>query len=306
MNEVGVLGRFVKEFGKIVCMTQFNMYHHYTVDEHLVRSVGMLNQIENGDKEEELPILTDLFNKIRYRRALYVALLLHDVAKGQEEDHSILGARIANELCPRFGLSKVETEIVSWLIENHLVMSQMAQSRDLSDPNTIKDFANIVQSRERLMLLTILTVCDIRAVGPGVWNGWKRQLIRSLYLSTLPLLAGGYSDENLKSRVLYAKEKLKEKLTELSLSNIDNVIERHDDSYWIKTDLSQQVVHAKLLQDWDKGVHEFISSASFHDEGVATELTLVTKGVPRLLSKICWGMRELRCKYCWSPNINNY
>ena len=192
MNEAGVLGRFIPSFGKVVAMMQFNMYHHFTVDEHLIRSIGILSDIEHGRCAEELPVSTEIVHTIENRRALYVAMLLHDVAKGRQEDHSIAGARIARRVCPRMGLSPSETETVSWLIEHHLDMSLYAQSRDLSDPKTIEDFAAIVQSPERLKLLLVLTATDIRAVGPGVWNGWKGQLLRTLYYEAQSILAGGH------------------------------------------------------------------------------------------------------------------
>ena len=172
MNEFGVLGKFMRAFGKIVAMMQFNMYHHYTVDEHLVRCIGVLAEIERGSNPET-PLANELIHKLLpdSRKVLYVALFLHDIAKGRIEDHSIAGARVARRFCPRLGFSAAETETVAWLVENHLVMSSVAQSRDLSDRKTIENFAAVVQSVERLKLLCILTTADIRAVGPGVWNG---------------------------------------------------------------------------------------------------------------------------------------
>ena len=154
MNEAGVLGRFVPDFGRVVSMMQFNMYHHYTVDEHLLRCIGMLAEIERGDNKE-VALASDLMRTIQpqHRALLYVALFLHDIAKGRIEDHSIAGARIARRLCPRFGLSAAETETVAWLVEIHLVMSTVAQSRDLSDRKTIENFAAVVQSLERMKLL---------------------------------------------------------------------------------------------------------------------------------------------------------
>src|SRR6266404_4918860 len=191
MNETGVLGRFIPDFGRIVSMMQFNMYHHYTVDEHLLRCIGVLAEIESG-KHEEYGLANELARTIKpeHREMLYVALFLHDIAKGRIEDHSIAGARIARRLGPRFGLSPANTETVAWLIEQHLTMSSSAQSRDLSDRRTIENFSPIVQSLERMKLLTILTTADIRAVGPGVWNGWKAQLLRALYYETEPALSG--------------------------------------------------------------------------------------------------------------------
>src|ERR1700704_572900 len=182
MNEAGVLGRFVRAFGRIVAMMQFNMYHHYTVDEHLLRCIGVLSDIDAG-RTEDTKFANELMRTIqpRHRELLYVALFLHDIAKGRIEDHSIAGARVARHLCPRLGFSPAEIETVAWLIEVHLVMSSVAQSRDLSDRMTIENFSTVVQSVERMKLLTILTTADIKAVGPGVWNGWKAQLIRTLY-----------------------------------------------------------------------------------------------------------------------------
>ena len=210
MNETGVLGRFVRAFGRVVAMMQFNMYHHYTVDEHLLRCIGVLAEIERGSNEE-FALANDLMRKIlpEHRTLLYVALFLHDIAKGRIEDHSIAGARVARRFCPRLGLSPAETETVAWLVEQHLVMSTVAQSRDLSDRKTIENFAAVVQSLERMKLLTILTTADIRAVGPGVWNGWKAQLLRTLYYETEPVLTGGFSEVNRAQRVAMAQAELR-------------------------------------------------------------------------------------------------
>ena len=134
-----------------------------------------------------------------------MAAFLHDIAKGRPEDHSIEGARIARELCPRFGMSPAETDTVAWLIEQHLTMSSFAFSRDIGDPKTIRDFANIVQSPERLKLLLVLTIADIRAVGPSTWNGWKGQLLRGLYYEVEPVLAGGHTQLASRDRVAAAQ-----------------------------------------------------------------------------------------------------
>ena len=163
-------------------MMQFSMYHHYTVDEHLIRAIGVLSALRTGQIAGDHPLSRDILPSIKDIKVLTVALFLHDIAKGRPEDHSLAGAKVARRLCPRLGLSARETELVAWLVEEHLTMSRIAQSRDLADRRTIVDFAGIVQSMERLKLLLVLTVCDIRAVGPGVWNGWKGQLLRTLYL----------------------------------------------------------------------------------------------------------------------------
>src|SRR5262249_15657414 len=191
LNEAGVFGRLVPEFGRVVALMQFNMYHHYTVDEHLIRAVGNVAAIERGELKAEHPLASEIIKRIQSREALYCAILLHDIAKGLPGDHSDVGAAIAHSLCPRWGLSRADTDTVAWLVRNHLVMSDTAQRRDISDPKTVRDFVNVVQSPETLRLLLVLTVADIRAVGPGVWNGWKGQLLRELYAATETVFRGG-------------------------------------------------------------------------------------------------------------------
>src|SRR5262245_61139485 len=249
MNEAGVLGKFVRTFGRIVAMMQFNMYHHYTVDEHLLRCIGILADIEDG-RAEDAPFASELMRSIQpeHRTLLYVALFLHDIAKGRIEDHSIAGARVARRLCPRFGLSPAETETVAWLVEHHLVMSTVAQSRDLSDRVTIQNFAEVVQSVERLKLLTLLTVADIKGVGPGVWNGWKAQLIRTLYYETEPVLTGGFSELNRAQRVAAAQAELRDELKNWPPAEVEAYIARHYPAYWLKVDLPTKIAHAKFVR----------------------------------------------------------
>src|SRR5208282_4279859 len=238
MNEAGVLGEFVRAFGRIVAMMQFNMYHHYTVDEHLLRCNGVLNEIEHGGSRE-VAFASELMRTIlpQHRRVLYVALFLHDIAKGRIEDHSLVGARIARRLGPRFGLAPAETEMVAWLVENHLVMSTIAQSRDLSDRKTVENFSAVVQSLERMKLLTILTTADIRAVGPGVWNSWKAQLIKALYYETEPALTGGFSEVDRARRVAMAQAEFRADMADWAVAELDRYIARHYPAYWLKVDL---------------------------------------------------------------------
>ncbi|RYE88094.1 MAG: [protein-PII] uridylyltransferase, partial [Hyphomicrobiales bacterium] len=232
MNESGVLGKFVLDFGKIVALMQFNMYHHYTVDEHLIRAVGVMAEIANGGLVHELPLTHELLPHLNDTRLLYVALFLHDIAKGRPEDHSEAGARIARKFCPRLGLSPAETETVAWLVQHHLLMSEIAQARDIQDPETAKSFADIVQSPQRLALLMILTACDIRAVGPGVWTGWKGSLLRALYYATEPLLSGGHSHVTQRDRIEAAKQVLAEGLSPWPKDDVDAYLARHYDHYW--------------------------------------------------------------------------
>ena len=191
MNEAGVLGRFVPEFGRIVAQMQFNMYHSYTVDEHTLRAVGVIADIAAGRLGDDHPLAVSVMPLIADREALFLAMLLHDTGKGGVGGQEIAGARSARQACERLGLPRERIELIAWLVEHHLVMSDFAQKRDVSDPSTIAAFAQIVENPERLRLLLVLTVADIRAVGPGVWNGWKGQLMRELYNATEALFRGG-------------------------------------------------------------------------------------------------------------------
>jgi [protein-PII] uridylyltransferase len=287
MNEAGVLGQFVPAFGRIVAMMQFNMYHHYTVDEHLLRCIGVLSDIEAA-RTEDTKLANELMRSIqpRHRELLYVTLFLHDIAKGRIEDHSIAGARVARNLCPRLGFSPAETETVAWLIEVHLLMSTVAQSRDLSDRMTIENFSAAVQSVERLKLLTILTAADIKAVGPGVWNGWKAQLIRTLYYETEPVLTGGFSEVNRAQRVAVAQAELRAELTDWTGAEVDAYIALHYPAYWLKVDLPQKIAHARFLRSAAQAGKSLATSVAFPAARGVTELTVLAPDHPWLLSII--------------------
>ena len=286
MNEAGVLGRFIADFGRVVSMMQFNMYHHFTVDEHLIRTIGFLSGIERGKFAIEHPVSTEIVRTIDNRRALYVAAFLHDMAKGREEDHSIAGARIARELGPRFGLNASETETAVWLVEHHLAMSLFAQSRDLNDPKTLRDFAALVQSRERLKLLLLLTVADIRAVGPGVWTGWKGQLLRTLYFETEPLLGGGHLTLTRSERVARTQDALRGQLAGWPKKDLERFIERHYPSYWLRTDLNVIAEHAELIRDAEAHKEPIVTHIATDAFRGVTEITLLAPNHPRLLAMV--------------------
>lgn len=287
MNETGVLGHFIRAFGKIVSMMQFNMYHHYTVDEHLIRCIGFLQDIERGGIEE-FALASDLMRKTRpeHRAVIYIATLLHDVAKGRPEDHSIAGAKVARRLCPRLGFSPADTELVAWLIEEHLTMSTVAQSRDLSDRKTIENFAAVVQSVEQMKLLTILTTADIRGVGPGVWNGWKAQLLRSLYYETEPVLTGGFSEVDRGKRLAAAHAEFRMAFAEWPKDELDAYIARHYPAYWLKVELPRKIRHARFVRSSEQAGHKLAINVGFDEVRGVTELTIFAADHPWLLSII--------------------
>ncbi len=225
------------------------MYHSYTVDEHTIQVIKSLAQIERAELEEELPIASSILQAGINRKVIYVALLLHDIGKGRSEDHSILGAKIARKVAPRLGLSQEEVDTVEWLVRYHLLMSDMAQKRDIADPRTVRDFAKAVQTTERLDLLTVLTVCDIRGVGPNTWNNWKATLIRALYAETRRALEDGLEAVNRKNRSNEAKKSLKGALKDWKKGEIQEELERHYEPYWQGLPDKTHVVFANLLRN---------------------------------------------------------
>ncbi|MEO0486189.1 MAG: [protein-PII] uridylyltransferase [Pseudomonadota bacterium] len=276
MNELGVLGTFIPEFEPIVAMMQFNMYHTYTVDEHTIQCIAILAQIERGELEEDLPVASSILKDGLNRKVLYVALLCHDIGKGRAEDHSILGARIARDVATRLGLNKKEVETVEWLVRYHLLMSDMAQKRDIADPRTVRDFAKAVRTRKRLDLLTVLTVCDIRGVSPNTWNNWKAVLIRALYRQTRRGLEDGMEALNRENRGVEAKRLLAQALPEWSDDDLRREKNRHYPPYWQGLHVTAHVVFARLLRD-------------VADDQVAVDLE---PDLDRDATRICFAMAD--------------
>ncbi|MDG1936537.1 MAG: [protein-PII] uridylyltransferase [Paracoccaceae bacterium] len=249
MNELGALAAFIPEFKPIVAMMQFNMYHSYTVDEHTIQCIRNLAEIEREELVEELPLASSILKCGLNRKVLYVALLVHDIGKGRKEDHSILGAKISRIVSQRLGLSKWDIDTVEWLVRYHLLMSDMAQKRDISDPRTIRDFAKAVQNVRRLNLLTVLTVCDIRGVGPNSWNNWKAALIRELYRQTANALETGLEDLNRETRGTKAKSNLRTTLSHWDTKDLKIETARHYPPYWQGLHVTTHVVFANLLRN---------------------------------------------------------
>lgn len=287
LNEAGVFGRFMPEFGRVNAQMQFDMYHHFTVDEHTIRAIGLLARIEKGELKLDHPIAHEIVRKIQSRRALYCAVLLHDIAKGRGGDHSELGAEIALKLCPRLGLDEDETELVSWLVRQHLTLSATAFKRDLADPKTISDFAAIVQSLDRLRQLTLLTIVDIRAVGPGTWNSWKRQLISELYGATEERLRLGHAEFGREKRVANKKAAVAERLEESS-DLITTVGEQLPDAYWIAEPDDVIAMNLRLLAE--AGNEPLTIASEFYPARGATLVTVIASDHPGLFYRIAGGI----------------
>jgi [protein-PII] uridylyltransferase len=291
MNESGVLGKFIPDFGRVVAQMQYDMYHVYTVDEHTVQAIGILHAIERGELKEEAPASTEVIHKVASRDALYMAVLLHDIAKGRNGDHSVLGADVAMKLGPRFGLSDEETETVAWLVREHLTMSRIAFKRDIDDPKTIADFVAKVQSPERLRLLLCLTVADIRAVGPTVWNGWKGGLLRELFTRTQEMMLGGLAGAR-EHRVQAAQEALARELSGQSWApaEIEAHLTRGYPNYWTGFDLGTHVRHARLVREAETSKAPLTVDSRVDTFRSVTEITVYTSDHPGLFSQIAGAM----------------
>jgi [protein-PII] uridylyltransferase len=292
MNEAGVFGRFVPDFGRVVAQMQFDMYHHYTVDEHSIRAIGLLAAIERGELKSEHPVSTAILQKqIASRRVLYVAVLLHDIAKGRGGDHSIIGSEIAPRLCPRFGLDAAETETVSWLVRHHLLLSSTAFKRDLADPKTIEDFAHTVQSPERLRLLLVLTVVDIRAVGPGVWNEWKRTLLRTLYEAAEERLRLGHKQHG-RAEIVEQRQKELGQALGWKATAIKAHARRLPDSYWLAEPPSSQLANARQVAAAEAHIGDAVPNVEVADdpESGATRVSVFTPDREALFYRICAGL----------------
>ena len=263
LNEAGVLGRFLPEFGGIVAQTQFNMYHHYTVDEHTIRAMAHIAEMNKG--EEGFSLAKQLFEKIENRRALYLAMLLHDTGKGLG-DQQIEGMKTARRACRRLGLDQAETELVAWLVGNHLEMSETAQKRDISETRKIVKYYEKVKDLEQKRLLYILTVADIRAVGPNVWNAWKGQLLGDLYHNTEAALRGGRTDESTVTAELRARAETNRELVKDQVGALPKIMSEMDEAYWTGFDPEALVEHAKRLSNKEDVV---VSAQTRGDEQTA-------------------------------------
>jgi [protein-PII] uridylyltransferase len=290
LNESGFLGRYIPDWARIVGQMQFDTYHVFTVDEHTIEAVRVLNALERGELSDVAPIATGLVEDLQSRRALYSAMLLHDVAKGRGGDHSELGAELALQIGPSLGLSAEETETVSWLVLHHLMLSQTAFKRDIDDPKTIMDLADTIQSPERLKLLLVLTVADMRAVSAKVWNGWKATLLRELYARVADVLAGGLATTERDVRVARAKEAVSALLADWPASERDFFLGLGYPAYWLSFDPETHARHARLVRDAEARDAPLTVDTQPLPARAVTEVTVYTADHAGLFSRIAGAL----------------
>ncbi|MBL23580.1 MAG: [protein-PII] uridylyltransferase [Rhodospirillaceae bacterium] len=290
LNEAGVFGRFVTDFGRVVAQMQYDMYHVYTTDEHTIRAIGILSRIERGELKEDHPLASDVVHKIANREVLYMAVLLHDIAKGRGGDHSVLGAEVAKKLCPRLGFTAEQTETVAWLVLYHLFMSDTSSKRDLGDPKTIIDFVDVVQSPERLRLLLCLTVVDIRAVGPGRWNNWKATLLRDLYARAEAVMTGGLAEDGRDAMAAAAVADLRAALADWPADEIENHVARGHAGYWTAYDADTLYRHSQFIRAAEQNSEPLALDTNIDMDKGATEVTIYAVDHPGLFSRIAGAL----------------
>jgi len=286
MNECGLFGKFIPDFGRVVAQMQYDMYHVYTTDEHTIRAIGILNRIESGELADDHPLATKLLPSILSREVLYVAVFLHDIAKGRGGDHSELGAEVARSLCPRLGMSDEQTETVAWLVLHHLAMSNAAFKRDIDDPKTVIDFVDLVQSPERLRLLLCLTVVDIRAVGPNVWNNWKSSLLREMYYRAFDFMTEGLDGLGREQRVAAARADLARLLDHWPEHERERHIDRLSDGYLLAFDAEQLLRHSDVIREAELRQQTLALDIQVLSTRDATEITIFAEDHPGLFARL--------------------
>lgn len=255
MGRWGVLGAYLPEFGRVIGQMQFDLFHIYTVDAHTLQVVRNMRRFRYKNNEQKFPIAAHIHPRLPKIELLYIAGLYHDIAKGMGGDHSQLGISIARDFCERHGLSNWETNIVCWLVENHLVMSTTAQRKDIQDPEIIFEFAQFVGDQVRLDYLYALTVADINATNPTLWNGWRAALMRQLYSETKKALRAGLENHvDRQDYIIDVQNKAIEKLEEHQ-RNREDIVElwnEVDEDYFVRERVIDIVWHTEAIIDQRK------------------------------------------------------
>jgi [protein-PII] uridylyltransferase len=284
MSEAGVLGKFIPDFGRVAGQMQFDMYHVFTVDEHTIFALGILHNIGAGKYKDDMPLANEIFPLVKSKRALFLSLLCHDIAKGRGGNHSLLGEFVVRKLARRFHFDPYEIETCAWLVRNHLLMSRTAFKRDLSDDKTIEDFVAAVQSPERLRLLLLLTVPDIRAVGPNVWNGWKGSLLRELYYAAEDKMGASDRRER-KSDTTRLREEMTAMLPGWKPDAIDDYLQQIGKPLSASLDGATHARIARILREMENSELPLVLDTRSDTFRSITEIILCTPDNTGLFSK---------------------
>ena len=286
MNDMGILGRYLPNFRRIIGQMQHDLFHVYTVDQHIMMVVRNMRRFTMTEHAHEYPFCSQLIANFRDRWLLYVAALFHDIAKGRGGDHSELGKVDALEFCRDHGLSAEDSELVVFLVEHHLTMSVVAQKQDLSDPDVIRAFADLVRDERHLTALYLLTVADIRGTSPKVWNAWKAKLLEDLYKMTLRVLGGEppSADRELRARQQEALATLR--LFGLPADAHEALWAQLDMAYFLRHDASDIAWQTRSLYD-KLGRDKPVVKSRLAPIGEGLQVTIFVKDQPDLFARIC-------------------
>jgi [protein-PII] uridylyltransferase len=286
MNQYGILGRYLPEFGRIVGQMQHDLFHVYTVDQHILMVIRNLRRFTMPEFAHEFPLCSQLMNGFERRWLLYVAALYHDIAKGRGGDHSELGMHDVRAFCRRHGLSREDAELAAFLVEHHLRMSGTAQKEDVFDPEVVRAFAELVGSERRLVALYLLTVADVRGTSPKVWNAWKAKLLEDLFRAARRALAG---DAPALDAALAEKQEEAARLLRLYALS-DDVKER----FWAQLDTPYFLRHDAQEIAWQtRNLHYRVDAAApvvkarLAPIGEGLQVMIYVKDRPALFARIC-------------------
>ncbi|MFW2176765.1 MULTISPECIES: [protein-PII] uridylyltransferase [unclassified Moraxella] len=259
MKRYGILGRYLPAFGQVTGLMQYDLFHRYTVDAHILMLIRMLHRFTDDNYESQYPLVSSIYRRIDRKEILVLSAIFHDIAKGQGGDHSELGEAIAVEFCLAHGLSPADANLVGWLVANHLTMSLTAQKKDISDPAVVADFAEKVGNVTHLNHLYVLTVADMNATNPQLWNSWRASLMRQLYTQTRRILRADIdAPTNRQDMIINNKQLAKQLLADdADLANIETLWEELGDEYFLREVPSDIVWHSKAIMS-----HEPIGKAS--------------------------------------------
>ncbi|MGM0784663.1 MAG: [protein-PII] uridylyltransferase [Pseudomonadota bacterium] len=298
MNRYGVLGKYLPEFGQAVGLMQHDLFHIYTVDAHTLRLLKCIQRFREPEAHDEFPVATALVHQLPKLELLWIAGLYHDIGKGRGGDHSELGARDVADFAERHGLPARDTRLVSWLVEHHLLMSMVAQKRDITDPDVIADFASTVRDETRLDYLYVLTVADINATNPTLWNGWRASLLRQLHAETKRALRRGL--ENPLDREDWVRETRAEARSLLAtvgvdLARVERLWESLGEDYFLQYAPSEIVWQTQgILAHGENQLPLILVSppADERDDG-GTKVFIHTRSVEDLFAATAAAMEQL-------------
>jgi len=286
MNQYGVLGRYLPSFGRIVGQMQHDLYHVYTVDEHILRVVRNVRRFSIPELAHEFPLCSRLMSNFERPEVLYLAALFHDIAKGRGGDHSELGAVDARQFCREHGLAQEDVELVAWLVENHLVMSSTAQKRDIADPAVVQAFAQRVGDERHLSALYLLTVADIRGTSPKVWNAWKGKLLEDLFWTTRRQLAGDRLSLASSVQVRQDEARAKLRLYAVPGSAEQSLWAQLEDAYFLRHEPQEIAWHTRLLY-YRVQTREPVVKARLSPAGEGLQVMIYVPDQKELFARIC-------------------